>query len=59
MFDVKKAQEDAEAELAEERAEKAKTRIKSKLREIAAARKVLGNLNREYEILLEDIGETV
>ena len=59
MFDVKKAQEAAEAELAEDRCKEAKKRIKSKLQAIAAAKKVVQNLEREYTVLLEDIGETV
>ncbi len=59
MFDVKKAQEEAEAEIAEERGKEAKRLIKTKLKEIAAAKKVVSNLEREYAVLLEDIGETV
>lgn len=59
MFDVKQAEKEAQEELAEDRSKEAKRLIKSKLKEIGAAKKVLVNLKREYAVLLEDIGETV
>ena len=58
VFDVKAAQAEAEKELAEERTKEAKNKIKTKLKEIASAEKMLKNLRREYAVLLEDIGET-
>lgn len=57
MFDVKKAQDEAKEELAKERTDAAKKKIKSKLKDIESARAVVRNLEREYEVLLEDIGE--
>ncbi len=57
-FDVKQAEADAKKELAEEASKEAKRKIKSKLAEIASAEKVLRNLRGEYEVLLEDIGDS-
>lgn len=56
MFDVKKIEETARLELAKEQGEKAKTQIKSQLQKIAAARSVVSNLERDYEVLLREIG---
>ena len=58
MFDVKKVQDEAKEELAKERGEAAKKKIKTKLKDIEAARLIVRNLEREYEVLLEDIGES-
>ena len=56
MFDVKAVREEAEREIAAEAAEKAKFAIKAKLKAIGAARAVVANLEREYEVLLREIG---
>jgi hypothetical protein len=56
MFDVKDVQAEAEKEIAEERKTVAKARIKSKLREIAQAERIVANLRDEYAVLLQDIG---
>lgn len=56
MFDIKKVQKEAEAEIREEMAKKAKDKIKAKLREIASAEKILANLRNEYEVLLREVG---
>lgn len=56
MFDIKEVQKEAEKEIAEEKKTAAKTAIKAKLRQIAAAEKVLKNLRDEYDVLLADIG---
>lgn len=55
-FDVKSAQAEAERELAKEQAEAAKSKIKGKLKQIAAAKAVVSNLEREYAALLLEIG---
>lgn len=55
MFDIKKIQADAEKEIAEELATSAKKAIKDKLRSISAARAVVANLEREYEVLLREV----
>lgn len=59
MFDVKKAKEEAEKEIAEERTKKAKELIKSKLRQIDQAKQILTNLERELDDLYADIGRQV
>jgi len=56
MFDVTKAQKEAEAEIAEEALKAAKGKIKDHLKRLAAARAVVTNLEREYEVLLREIG---
>lgn len=55
MFDIKKIEAEARAELAAEQATKAKGLIKAKLAQIAGAEKVLANLKGEYEALLRDV----
>lgn len=56
MFDVKAVQAEAEKELAKEQSEAAKGKIKTKLKQIASSRAVTANLEREYEVLLAEIG---
>lgn len=58
MFDIKKIEEEAQAELNEEMGKAAKVKIKASLRNIALAEKALMNLRQEHEILLRDIGKT-
>jgi hypothetical protein len=55
MFDIKKAKSDAEKEVAEEKAAKAKEAIKQKLRAIDQSEKILVNLRRELDDLLESL----
>lgn len=55
MFDIKKVQEEAAKELADEKAKKAKEKIKGKLREIDAAEKIVANLHRELEDLYGEL----
>lgn len=57
MFDVKKASEEAAAEIQKEKAEKAKGRIKEKLVLIDKAEKVVANLKRELEDLYGELGQ--
>lgn len=58
MFDIKKIEDEAREELADEMGKSAKVKIKAKLREIAMAEKALINMRNEYTVLLRDIGET-
>lgn len=55
MFDIKAAQQEAQAEIAKEQSSKAKESIKAHLKKIAASRAVTANLEREYEVLLASI----
>lgn len=45
----------AKEELAEERANVAKVKIKRKLQEIEAAKKIVDNLEAEFALLLKDL----
>jgi predicted GTPase len=56
MFDITKIEEEARKEVAEEQAKAAKTKIKAHLGKIAAAKAVLANLEREYEVILREVG---
>ena len=55
MFDVNSIEKQVLEELAEERAEAAKDKIKAKLAQINKAEKVLQTLKMEYKELLADI----
>lgn len=57
MFDIKKVQEEAEKEVAEERLESAKRRIKAKLKERDSAKKVLSNIERELGDLYVELSQ--
>ena len=59
MFDIKKAKDEAEAELVAERTKRAKESIKDKLRSIGNAQKIVANLNRELEELYAELGKDV
>lgn len=54
-IDIKKLEAEALAEVGEERSRAAKNLIKTKLGQIANAKKVLANLEDEYQVLLKDI----
>jgi hypothetical protein len=56
MFDIKKIEADAKAEIAEEKGKVAKTKIKAALKRIADAEAIVRNARDEYEVLLRDIG---
>ena len=56
MFDIKKVEAEALKEISDEQAETARRRIKAKLKEIAAAERIVLNLRGEYAVLLRDIG---
>jgi UPF0288 family protein (methanogenesis marker protein 3) len=57
MFDIKKAKEEAEREIAEERVKRAKEKIKAKLREVEAAKKILANHQRELDDLYAELSQ--
>jgi hypothetical protein len=59
MFDINKVEADAKAEIAKEQAERAKKKVVAKLREIAAAKQVVANLEGEYAVILREIGTDV
>jgi hypothetical protein len=56
MFDIKKVEAEAAAEIAAEKATAAKAKIKAKLKQIADAQRIVSNLEDEYGVLLRDIG---
>lgn len=56
MIDVKQLEADAKAEVDQELAAAAKARIKGKLKEIAAAERVLVNLRADYAAIMRDVG---
>ena len=56
MLDIKKAKEEAESEIRAEKVEKAKAKIKTKLREIDQAKKILANHQRELEDIYAELG---
>ncbi len=55
MFDIKSVEKEAKLEIAKEQAEKAKGSIKAKLKQIACARAVVANLEREYDVLIAEV----
>lgn len=57
MFDIKKVAEEARAEIAKEKAEKAKTALVKKLRDLDAAKRVVANIEREVKDLEESIAD--
>jgi hypothetical protein len=59
MFDINKVEADAKAEIAKEQAERAKKKVVAKLREIAAAKQVVANLEGDYAVILREIGTDV
>lgn len=59
MFDIKKVEEEARKEIAEEQAKAAKGKIKDKLAQISKARAVVQQLEREYEVMIQEVGADV
>ena len=59
MFDIKKLAQDAEAEVAEEDIKQAKKKLVTKQRDIRHAKRIVANLEREYQSLLLEISEDV
>ena len=57
MLDIKELQAQIEKENREEEAARAKNLLKEKSKQIIAARRVLANLEREYNDLVVRIGE--
>lgn len=59
MIDVKKIQQEAEAEIREEQTKAAKEKIKSLLRKKQQAQQVLHNIEREIADAYASIGEGI
>lgn len=59
MFDIKKAKDEAEREFMEEKVKAAKERIKTKLKSLDQAKKIVANLQRELDDLYIDISQDV
>jgi hypothetical protein len=55
MFDIKKVEAEAKAELNEEKAKAAKAKIKVALKRISDAEAILRNARDEYEVALRDL----
>ena len=55
MIDIKKAEQEAKEELAKERTEEVKRKLKTKMKEIETAKLVVRNLEREYEDLVTEL----
>ncbi len=56
MFDIKKLEAEAAAELATEKATAAKSKIRASLKRIDDAKAIVMNLEYEHLVLLRDIG---
>jgi hypothetical protein len=57
LIDIKKVQDDAQAEYAQERMKDAKEKVKEKLKLIEKAKLVVRNLERELEDLYATLGQ--
>lgn len=57
MFDIKKVEADAKAEIAKEMADKAKTALVKKFRDLENAKKIVANIEREIEDLKASIAD--
>lgn len=58
MLDIKKVQEEAEAEVKKELMNDAKEQVKHKLHELAAAKQVVKNVELELKDLYAEIGQS-
>jgi hypothetical protein len=56
MIDIKKAKEEAEKEFFDEKLKEAKTKIKSQLKRVADARRILANEERVLQDLYAELG---
>ena len=57
MFDAKEVLAEAEKEVRADAVKAAKTRIKSAIKSLEAARKVVRQLERDLEVIMAEIGE--
>lgn len=57
LIDIKKVTEEARKEVAEERVKKAKAALVTKLRQLEAAKAVVGNIEREISDLEASIAD--
>lgn len=59
LIDIKKVKEQAQLEVVKEHEEAAKIKIKTKLKELETAKKIVRNLERELEDLYAEITESL
>ena len=57
MFDIKKVEDEVKAEIAKEQAEKAKTALVKKLRDLENAKRIVANIQREIDDLKASIAD--
>lgn len=57
MFDIKALEEEAQAEFTAEKTARLKAALKSKMRELDAARAVVRNMERELDDLKQSIAD--
>lgn len=57
MIDIKKVKDEARAEIAKEKDEKAKVALVKKLRDLDAAERIVANIKREVEDLEASIAD--
>jgi hypothetical protein len=57
LFDIKKVEDEAQAEIVKERTEKAKNALVKKMRELAAAEDVVRSIKRSIEDLKASIAD--
>ena len=57
MIDIKKVEKEAREKVRLEREEKAIKEIKLKIEELERARGIVRNLEKEYELLIKEIGD--
>lgn len=55
-INIRRIEQEAFDELSDERSAAAKVKIKAKIQELERARKIVANLEAEYELLLKDLG---
>jgi hypothetical protein len=59
MTNVSEILSEAKQEIIEQKAKEAKTKIKSKLTQIDAAKGIVANLERELEVLVEQVNAEI
>ncbi len=57
MFDIKKVEDEVKAEIAKEQAEKVKTALVKKLRDLENAKRIVANIQREIDDLKASIAD--
>ncbi len=57
LFDIKKLEDDVDAEMLEAHVKDAKRKLIAKRKDIGAAESIVRNLRREYDVLLLEISD--